>query len=87
MVDIKHTNKKKVLMVQGLHEEGLKLLQARDDIEAITIMSSDEDEIMEAAKDVHGITVRTANISRKIIENAENALNKILLKILRIILK
>ena len=72
MVDIKHTNKKKVLMVQGLHEEGLKLLQARDDIEAITIMSSDEDEIMEAAKDVHGITVRTANISRKIIENAEN---------------
>jgi D-3-phosphoglycerate dehydrogenase len=72
MVDIKQTNKKKVLMIQGLHEEGLKLLQARDDIEAITIMSSDEDEIMEAAKDVHGITVRTANISRKIIENAEN---------------
>ena len=68
MVDIKQTNKKKVLMIQGLHEEGLKLLQARDDIEAITIMSSDEDEIMEAAKDVHGITVRTANISRKIIE-------------------
>ena len=69
---IKETNKKKVLMVQGLHEEGVKLLQQRDDIEAITIMSSDEDEIMEAAKDVHGITVRTANISRKIIENSKN---------------
>ena len=26
------TNKKKVLMVQGLHEEGQKLLLARDDI-------------------------------------------------------
>jgi D-3-phosphoglycerate dehydrogenase len=69
---IKETNKKKVLMVQGLHEEGVKLLQQRDDIEAISIMSSDEDEIMEAAKDVHGITVRTANITRKIIENSKN---------------
>ena len=66
------TNKKKVLMVQGLHEEGKKLLFERDDIEAITIMSSDENEIMEAAKDAHGITVRTANISRKIIENSKN---------------
>ena len=71
---INNSNKKKVLMVQGLHEEGQKLFLARDDIEPITIMSSNEDEIMEAAKDVHGITVRTANISRKIIENAKNLL-------------
>ena len=35
-------------------------------------MSADENEILEAAKDVHGITVRTANISRKIIENSKN---------------
>jgi D-3-phosphoglycerate dehydrogenase len=34
-------------------------------------MSGDENEIMEAAKDAHGITVRTANISRKIIENSK----------------
>ena len=72
MTEKNQTNKKKVLMVQGLHEEGQKLLRARDDIEVITIMSSDEDEIMEAARDVHGITVRTANISRKIIENSKN---------------
>ena len=65
-------NKKKVLMVQGLHEEGQKLLLQRDDIEPITIMSANEDEILEAAKEVHGITVRTANISRKIIENSKN---------------
>lgn len=65
-------NKKKVLMVQGLHEEGQKLLLKRDDIEPITIMSANEDEILEAAKEVHGITVRTANISRKIIENSKN---------------
>ena len=72
MVNNNPTNKKKVLMVQGLHEEGKKLLLERDDIEPITIMSANEDEIMEAAKDVHGITVRTANISRKIIENSKN---------------
>ena len=65
-------NKKKVLMVQGLHEEGQKLLLQRDDIEPITIMSANEDEILEAAKEVHGITVRTANITRKIIENSKN---------------
>ncbi len=65
-------NKKKVLMVQGLHEEGQKLLLQRDDIEPITIMSANEDEILDAAKEVHGITVRTANISRKIIENSKN---------------
>ena len=65
-------NKKKVLMVQGLHEEGQKLLLQRDDVEPITIMSANEDEILEAAKEVHGITVRTANISRKIIENSKN---------------
>jgi len=71
-MNIKKKKKKKVLMVQGLHEEGKKLLLARDDIEPITIMSADENEILEAAKDVHGITVRTANISRKIIENSKN---------------
>ena len=72
MINKNSSNKKKVLMVQGLHEEGKKLLLARDDIEPITIMSADENEILEAAKDVHGITVRTANISRKIIENSQN---------------
>jgi D-3-phosphoglycerate dehydrogenase len=59
-------------MVQGLHEEGQKLLLQREDIEPITIMSANEDEILEAAKEVHGITVRTANITRKIIENSKN---------------
>ena len=37
MVEDNLTNKKKVLMVQGLHDEGKKLLLERDDIEAITI--------------------------------------------------
>ena len=64
------SNKYKVLVVQGLHEQGLKMLKNRTDIEFNVLMSDDENEILEAAKDVSGITVRTAKISSKIIEAA-----------------
>ena len=68
------TNKRKVLVVQGLHDEGIQMLEERSDIEYKVLISDDENEISEAAKDVHGITVRTANITQKIIENAKNLL-------------
>ena len=64
------SNKYKVLVVQGLHEQGLKMLKNRTDIEFNVLMSDDENEILEAAKDVNGITVRTAKISSRIIEAA-----------------
>ena len=68
------SNKRKVLVVQGLHEEGIKMLEKRQDVDFQVLMSDDENEILEAAKDVHAITVRTANITSKVIENAENLL-------------
>ena len=68
------SNKRKVLVVQGLHEEGIKMLEKRQDVDFQVLMSDDENEISEAAKDVHAITVRTANITSKVIENAENLL-------------
>ena len=64
------TNKYKILVVQGLHEEGLKMLEGRSDIEFEVLMSDNENEILKAAKDANGITVRTAKITNKIIENA-----------------
>ena len=64
------SNKYKILVVQGLHEQGLQMLKNRTDIEFNVLMSDDENEILEAAKDVSGITVRTAKISSKIIEAA-----------------
>ena len=64
------SNKYKVLVVQGVHEQGLQMLKNRTDIEFNVLMSDDENEILEAAKDVSGITVRTAKISSKIIEAA-----------------
>jgi D-3-phosphoglycerate dehydrogenase len=71
-MSIPATNKKKVLVIQGLHQVGLDMLAARDDVETVVLMSADEAEIAEAAKDVHGITVRTANVTRKVIEGAGN---------------
>jgi D-3-phosphoglycerate dehydrogenase len=59
--------KKKVLMVQGLHPEGVKLLQARADVEPVALMSDDEGEITAAARDADAITVRSARITRGII--------------------
>ena len=64
------SNKYKILVVQGLHEQGLQMLKKRTDIEFNVLMSDDENEILEAAKDVNGITVRTAKISSRIIEAA-----------------
>jgi D-3-phosphoglycerate dehydrogenase / 2-oxoglutarate reductase len=62
--------KRKVLVIQGLHAEGMKLLQARDDVEAVVLMSNDEAEIAAAARDAHAITVRTARITRPVIDAA-----------------
>jgi len=62
--------KRKVLVIQGLHPEGLRRLEGRDDVVPVVLMSSDEKEIMEAARDVQAITVRTARITRAVIEAA-----------------
>ena len=66
------SNKYKVLVVQGLHEQGLEILKQRSDIEFKVLLSDDENEILEAAKDVNGITVRTAQITEKIINSSKN---------------
>ena len=66
------SNKYKVLVVQGLHEQGLEMLKQRSDVEFKVLLSDDENEILEAAKDVNGITVRTAQITEKIINSSKN---------------
>ena len=65
-----NTNKKRVLVIQPLHPAGMKMLEARDDIEIIECDSLDENVIAEAAKDVHAMTVRGATITRKIMSQA-----------------
>jgi len=62
--------KRKVLVIQGLHPEGLRLLEGRDDVVPVVLMSSDEAEIVSAARDVEAITVRTARITQAVIDAA-----------------
>ena len=62
--------RKKVLMVQGLHPEGVKLLAARADVEPVALLSDVEAEIAAAARDADAITVRSARITRGIVEAA-----------------
>jgi len=65
-----NTNKKRVLVVQELHTAGMAMLEARDDVEIVVVNSLDEDVIAEAAKDVHGMTVRGARITKRIMDAA-----------------
>jgi len=65
-----NTNKKRVLVVQQLHPAGMAMLEARDDVEIVVVNSLDEDLITEAAKDVHGMTVRGARITKRIMDSA-----------------
>jgi len=62
--------KKKVLVIQGLHAEGMKLLAARADVEPVVLQSTDEGEIVAAARDAHALTVRSARITRAVIDAA-----------------
>jgi len=64
--------KRKVLVIQGLHPEGLRLLEGRDDVVPVVLNSNDEQQIVEAARDVEAITVRTARITRAVIAAAPN---------------
>ncbi|MBT5264495.1 MAG: hydroxyacid dehydrogenase [Rhodospirillaceae bacterium] len=64
--------KKKVLVIQPLHPDGMAVLEARDDIEIKVITEYDEETLVREVADVHGMTVRVAKITRRVIEAAPN---------------
>lgn len=66
------TNKKKVLIVGPIHEHGMALLGARDDVTVEVIDTLDPEVIKAHAADAHGIGVRVAKIDRLVIDNAPN---------------
>ncbi len=68
------TNKKKILVIDGLDHNAIKILDDRPDIEKILLKSPSEQEIIEHSKDVYAITVRGTKvfITKKIIENCKN---------------
>jgi D-3-phosphoglycerate dehydrogenase len=62
------SNKKKVLVLGPMHEEGMKLLRSRDDVEFQVLTDITEENILANMDGVNGIAVRVAQINRKIIE-------------------
>jgi D-3-phosphoglycerate dehydrogenase len=64
------SNKKRVLIAQAFHADGMALLEARDDIEMIVTEDISEENLTNLAKGAHAITVRNAIISEKVMTAA-----------------
>lgn len=69
-----NSNKKKVLILSPLHPDGMALFDGREDVEVEVLHDVSEENILKHIKGVHGIGVRVATISRKIIEAAGGTL-------------
>lgn len=61
-------SKHKILVITPMHEQAMTMLSNRDDIEYEVLNSVEEDDIVKAIADADGVTVRTAKITRRIIE-------------------
>lgn len=63
--------RRKVLVVEPIHEAGMALLRGREDLEAAVTTDISEASLARAARDANGIIVRRARISRAVIDAAE----------------
>lgn len=61
--------RKKVLIVQPIHESGIKLL--RKEVDVILAPDSSVETVCKEIKGIHGVIVRTAPFTREIIESAD----------------
>lgn len=62
--------RKKVLVIQAVHEDGLDMLRARDDVEMIVTPNVAQSSLVEAVASVHALVVRTAVINQAVIDAA-----------------
>ena len=51
---------KRVLVSEPIHQDGIEMLRARDDVEVILADNSDPSTLARLIPGVHGIAVRTA---------------------------
>ncbi len=61
---------KKVVVINAIHEAGLRVLQAREDVELVVVAEPDADRVGEELAAAHGVIVRTFPIDRPLIEAA-----------------
>jgi len=60
---------KKVLVVQHIHEEGIRLLEK--EVKVVMASNINEETLIKESKDCDGILVRTAKLSGKVIKSAK----------------
>lgn len=63
---------RKVLLIQPIHEAGIALLDAREDVEVAIADSASEEALMRDARDAHAIIARANPVTRAIIDAADN---------------
>ena len=63
---------KKILVIQPIHEEGINLLKNNSNFEYEVVDNVDTEFLKSKIKDCDGISIRTAKLSRDVIEAANN---------------
>ena len=63
---------KRVLVSEPIHQDGIELLRARDDVEVILADNSDPTTLARLIPGVHGIAVRTAKLSADLLSLGED---------------
>lgn len=63
---------KKILVTEPIHESGMALLRAREDIEIIELADIRPETLITAVKGVHAIAVRGAVLTQDILEQSED---------------
>lgn len=62
--------KRKVLLLQPIHEAGLALLRERDDVEIAVSKATSEDMLIEETREAHAIIARATPVNREMIDSA-----------------
>ena len=63
---------KKILIIQPIHQEGIKLLQNNSEYEFEIVENTDINFLKNKIKSCDGVSIRTANLNREVIEAGDN---------------
>ena len=63
---------KKILIIQPIHQEGIKLLQSNSEYEFEVVENIEINFLKNKIKDCDGVSIRTAKLSGEVIEAANN---------------
>ena len=66
------SKKKRVLMTEPIHEIGMRLIKARDDVELVIAPDTSVETLTALVEDVHGIAIRLALLPAEVLTVARN---------------